>query len=269
MLYAEEGGEGADLLVLLHGLGATGAVWRPALDAVALHWRGRWLALDLPGHGGSDPLEEGYRTGQTAAAVARAIKARPAGGRLVVLGHSLGGVIGLALASGWFAVAPSRVLALGVKCSWPDSDVAALAELAARPARRFADAAGAWARYLKVSGLQGLAETGSPLLARGVAEDAGAWRLSMDPAANDAGIPPLRALIASAACPVHLARGATDVIVSLDQLRALQPSAVDLHPGGHNVMVESPERVWEWFDRAEAGVGMRSGPATGAARRLR
>jgi hypothetical protein len=28
-LYAEEGGTGADLLVLLHGLGATGAVWVP------------------------------------------------------------------------------------------------------------------------------------------------------------------------------------------------------------------------------------------------
>jgi pimeloyl-ACP methyl ester carboxylesterase len=258
MLYAEEGGVGPDLLVLLHGLGATGAVWRPALDAVAAHWSGRWLALDLPGHGGSERLAGGYRTGQTAAAVAQAIRTRAAGGRLVVLGHSLGGVIGLALASGWFAVSPNRVLALGVKCSWPDSDVAAMAELAARPAKQFADAAGAWARYLKVSGLQGLAQAGSPLLSRGVTEDAGAWRLSMDPEANDAGIPPLRALISSAACPVHLARGATDAIVSLDQLRALQSSAVDLGPGGHNVMVESPQRVWAWFDRAEAGAGVRS-----------
>jgi len=57
---------------------------------------------------------------------------------------------------------------------------------------------------------------------------------------------------------VHLARGATDAIVSLDQLRALQSSAVDLGPGGHNVMVESPQRVWAWFDRAEAGAGVRS-----------
>ena len=92
-------------------------MWRPALDAVAAHWGGRWLTLDLPGHGGSGPPEGGYRTGQTAAAVAQAIRARATGGRLVVLGHSLGGVIGLALASGWFAVSPSRVLALGVKCS--------------------------------------------------------------------------------------------------------------------------------------------------------
>lgn len=252
MLYAEEGGAGDDLLVLLHGLGATAAVWRPMLDTVQAHWSGRWLALDLPGHGRSDRLEGGYRTGQTAAAIAQAIRARYLQGRLVVLGHSLGGVIGLALASGWFAVTPGRVLALGVKCSWPDSDAAQMMELAARPSRTFPDAAAAWARYLKVSGLVGLVNAGPPVLSRGVTESDGSWRLSMDPAANDAGVPPLGALITCAACPVHLARGATDAIVSLEELRALHPSAIDLRPGGHNVMVESPQRVWEWLERAEA-----------------
>jgi pimeloyl-ACP methyl ester carboxylesterase len=253
MLYAEEGGEGENLLVLLHGLGATGAVWRPMLDVAAAHWSGRWLALDLPGHGGSDRLPAGYRTGQTAAAVAQSISEHEPRGRLVVLGHSLGGVIALALASGWFAAVPSRVLALGVKCSWPPSDVSLAEDLAKRPSRAFADAAMAWERYAKVCGLAALTGPGSSLLSRGVTAADGSWRLAMDPAANDAGIPPLKSLIASAACPVHLARGSADPIVSLAELRALHPSASDLSPGGHNVMAESPLRVWEWLARAEAG----------------
>ena len=53
-LYAEEGGSGTDLLVLLHGLGATGAVWAPLLEIIGTRWRGRWFAPDLPGHGSSD-----------------------------------------------------------------------------------------------------------------------------------------------------------------------------------------------------------------------
>ena len=38
-------------LILLHGLGATGQVWDPLVEAAA--WSGRILAPDLPGHGSS------------------------------------------------------------------------------------------------------------------------------------------------------------------------------------------------------------------------
>jgi pimeloyl-ACP methyl ester carboxylesterase len=248
MIFAEDGGTGADLLVLLHGLGATGGVWRPMLDAAAAHWSGRWLVLDLPGHGASQRQDGGYRIGQTAATVARAIRPHfDARGRLVVLGHSLGGVIGFALASGLFAVTPSHVLTIGIKCNWRNSELAHMVELASRPAKRFPDAAAAWARYLKVAGLSGLVEVGSPALARGVTEENGAWRLAADPAANDAGLPPLAALAAAAVCPIHMARGANDVLVSLDETRNLDPSARDLDGCGHNAMIEAPQRVWDWF----------------------
>src|SRR6185312_1116261 len=97
-LFVEQGGRGPDLLVLLHGLGATGAVWQPFLASADRHWRGRWLAVDLPGHGGSAP-QESYAIGDIAASIARVVLPHAeAQGQIVVLGHSLGGAIGLALA---------------------------------------------------------------------------------------------------------------------------------------------------------------------------
>ncbi len=50
------------------------------------------------------------------------------------------------------------------------------------------------------------------------------------------------ALMAQSHCPVRLARGERDHMVTLDQLRAYDPQARDL-PGGHNAMVENPGAV--------------------------
>src|SRR5215831_19880579 len=110
-LRVNEGGSGDPLLVLLHGLGATSDVWAGWRPLLAGRWPGRWLAPDLPGHGGSPPLAA-YTFDGFAAAVAGLIEP---GARTVVLGHSLGGVVGLALASGRFSVAVDAVIGLGIK----------------------------------------------------------------------------------------------------------------------------------------------------------
>src|SRR5260221_12263334 len=55
-LRVHEGGSGEPHLVLLHGLGATGDVWDGWWPLLARRWPGRWLAPDLPGHGGSPPV---------------------------------------------------------------------------------------------------------------------------------------------------------------------------------------------------------------------
>ena len=68
-LRVHEGGSGEPLLVLLHGLGATGDVWDEWRPLLARRWPGRWLAPDLPGHGGSPPLAA-YTFDGFAAAVA-------------------------------------------------------------------------------------------------------------------------------------------------------------------------------------------------------
>ena len=65
----DAGGEGEPLLVLLHGLGATRQVFRPMLEQAC--WKGRWLAIDLPGHGGSPPSCDYSPEAQAACALAR------------------------------------------------------------------------------------------------------------------------------------------------------------------------------------------------------
>ena len=99
-LRVHQGGSGEPVLLQLHGLGATGDVWQGWRPLLARRWPGRWLAPDLPGHGGSPPLSS-YTFQSLAAAVAGIAGA---GARTVVLGHSLGGVVGLALAGGGFDV---------------------------------------------------------------------------------------------------------------------------------------------------------------------
>ena len=245
-MYTEHGGEGRDLLLMLHGMGATGAVWSPLCAGAGARWAGRWIALDLPGHGQSD-TQDAYAIGQTTATVARATLPHvDAAGRLVVLGHSLGGVIGLALATGWFGVTPHRVFGAGIKAAWNDDDLRRMESLASQPARSFSTEEEAWERYLKISGLAGIADAASPVVARGIRRGAEGWRLAMDPRANTVGKPPLSELVALARCPVHLGRGRDDALVTMEQTRALDPDASDLGPHGHNVMVEAPARVWDW-----------------------
>ncbi|PIF78280.1 pimeloyl-ACP methyl ester carboxylesterase [Variovorax sp. 54] len=246
-MYTEQGGEGPDLLVLLHGMGATGAVWSPLCAQASAQWRGRWLALDLPGHGASD-RQPSYAIGQHAATVARAVlpHLQPEG-RLVVLGHSLGGVIGLALATGWFGVVPHAVFAAGIKVAWSDEEVRRMETLATQPAKKFATEEEARDRYLKVSGLAGIVDVTAPVVARGVAQDAEGWRLAMDPRANAVGKPPLSELVGLARCPIRLGQGRHDALVTLEQTRSLDPEARDLGPHGHNVMVEAPAAVWDWI----------------------
>jgi pimeloyl-ACP methyl ester carboxylesterase len=89
-----EGGEG-DPVALLHGLGGSAANW--ALVAEGLVPAHRVLALDLPGHGGSDPLPRGAGVGDYADAAAAALAARVQA-PVLVLGHSFGGQVALRLA---------------------------------------------------------------------------------------------------------------------------------------------------------------------------
>jgi pimeloyl-ACP methyl ester carboxylesterase len=251
-VFAEEGGDGADLLVLLHGLGATGAAWTPFLQLISTHWRGRWFVPDLPGHGHSARAAH-YSVEDGAAAICDGLQGRlHPGGRLVILGHSFGGGIGLVCASGRFGAQPDIVFGVGIKLLWTDQDISRMQTLAAQPAKIFATEDEAWARYLKVSGLAGLVSGGSKVAARGIVPNDSGWRLAMDPAANNAGKPEFNALASAARCPVHLARGGQDPLATLEQTRALDPTATDLGAYGHNVMVEAPELLWAWLEAHRA-----------------
>jgi pimeloyl-ACP methyl ester carboxylesterase len=235
-LRVQHGGRGEPVLLLLHGLGATGDVWdawRPLLDQ---RWPGRWLAPDLPGHGGSRPLP-GYTFETLAAALASIVGP---GTRTVVLGHSLGGVVGLALASGEHAVPVQAVIGLGIKVAWTEEDLGRARAAAQRPPAWFPSRDEAAARYLRISGLAGLLTATEPAVQPGLQERHGRWRLAMDPGAFAVGAPDMTQLLARCQAPVTLARGEHDAMNTDEQLTELGVPTVTLPGLGHNAHVESP-----------------------------
>jgi pimeloyl-ACP methyl ester carboxylesterase len=88
-------GEGPPL-VLLHGLGGSSVNW--ALLAPRLAERHRVVLVDLPGHGRSAPLPAAPGIGPYADRVALLLE-RLGLGAVVVVGHSLGGLVALRLAA--------------------------------------------------------------------------------------------------------------------------------------------------------------------------
>jgi pimeloyl-ACP methyl ester carboxylesterase len=238
-LRVQEGGSGEPVLLLLHGLGATGDVWNGWRPLLARHWPGRWLAPDLPGHGGSQPLP-GYSFGDLAAAVAGTLD--PAA-RAVVLGHSLGGVVALELASDQFPVQVEAVIGLGIKVAWADEELARAQAFARRPPAWFPTRDEAAARYLRISGLAGLVAPGDPAVAAGLREQDGKWRLAMDPAAFGVGAPDMANQLARSQAPVTLARGQHDPMNTDEQLAHLGAPTVTLPGLGHNAHIENPQQA--------------------------
>jgi pimeloyl-ACP methyl ester carboxylesterase len=268
-VYLARHGAGDPVLLLLHGLGATGEVWSGLVASLADRWPGEVLVPDLPGHGRSAPLPR-YSFGALAAALADAL---PAGRPVAVLGHSLGGVLGLTLASGWFGVDVTAVCGLGIKVRWSPEELAKAAELAARPAKVFGTREEAMERALRVAGLAGLVPSldsgvvpvvGSDVMSAVAATAASAaglvaepaaglmpegWRLSLDQATFGVGAPDLAGLLAACRAPVVLAAGERDPMSPRSPLRELRPDAVELAGLGHNAHVEDPSALWPLVDR--------------------
>jgi len=246
MLSYESGGSGSHTVLLLHGLGATGAVWQRVSQALGERGGVRWLAVDLSGHGGS-PWQPFYSVGQMTVELAPLVR-QCGGGELTVLGHSLGAFVGLALASGWFGVEVRAVLGIGPKIAWPAADVQAARELAARPVRWYATREEATARYRRVSGLSEDIAPGEECLARGTVQGEQGWRLSQDPRSFAVAGAPFGSLARSAG-RVLLARGERDHMVSLEELRMHASQAVEIQGVGHNAHVEDPRAVVALLER--------------------
>lgn len=243
MLWSRtDGKDEGPLLVLLHGLGGTGEVWRGLEALLPQAWSGGWLRLDLAGHGRS-PWVADY----TFAAHARAVAALLRDDReVVLLGHSMGGMVALALAAR--LARPCRVVAFSVKTSWPEEHVAGMQAQAVRTPKVFATREEAIALHLRVSGLQELLAPTDPVLLAGVAEVEDGWRLAQDPRSHDFGTPDVEALLAACGCPVTLARGAEDRMVPVADASVV-PDHVTLDGLGHNPHVERPEALLPLLNR--------------------
>jgi pimeloyl-ACP methyl ester carboxylesterase len=238
-IWHENGGQGRRTILLLHGLGATAAVWNGMQHALEQRGVGRWIAADLSGHGESQ-WQPHYSVGQIAAELATLVTGSP---ELFIVGHSLGAYVGLALASGWFGVRVDGVLGVGPKINWPEADLQMTRELASRPIRFQATEDDAWARYRRASGLTPEIAAEAVWLSRGVVKVNEGWRLSQDPRTFAVAGAPFSTLASSATARVTLARGEHDPMVSTEELRAHSIYVEEVKGAGHNVHVEKPESI--------------------------
>ncbi len=245
MIWTRSGGAAdGPLLVLLHGLGGTAEVWRGVEALLPGAWAGGWLNVDLPGHGRSAPAAS-YSFDAQARLVAEAL---PADRDLVLLGHSMGGMVALALAG--FQPCVRRVVGFSIKTWWPEDQVAGMRAQSTRPARVFATREEAVERYLMASGLGGLGglvDPAAPEHAAGVTRTDDGWRIAQDMRTFDFGVPDMPALVAAARCPVTLGRGSEDLMVRAANYAHLGADhEVDLVVWdglGHNPHIEDPAAV--------------------------
>lgn len=228
------------LILALHGLGGTGAVWQ-RFSAVAAGVGVRVVAPDLAGHGRTAPRLARY----SPAALADELVTRLAGpvfdAPVVIVGHSLGGAVGLEVAGRHRDLPVRAVAAVGVKTVWTDDELAGMARLAAKGPAWFDDERSALDRHRRVTGLEGLVD--DEQARAGVDAVDGRWRLALDPAVYGVGGVDMAALVAAAPCPVLLVRGELDAMVAEPDLSAHGPVHT-IAGAGHNVHAEDPDALW-------------------------
>lgn len=242
-LWVEEGGSGTPTLLLCHGMSCTGEVWNGLEDILRERWPGSWIVPDLRGHGRSD---HGWLYGIATHAGDMAALLRDAG-PVIVCGHSMGGLVGMTLATGWFGIDVTDVIAIGVKLGFTEEELAGAAKFAASATRWFDTREEATDRFLKVSGLIGLVEPDSTTADSGVVEDDGRFRLAADNrtglVASSARAPEVHQ-IARQHANIVMACGEGDRMAPTTETRGLHPEAIELTGLGHNAHVEDPEAVW-------------------------
>jgi pimeloyl-ACP methyl ester carboxylesterase len=249
------GGEGPSL-VLVHGLG--GAAWNWVELTPELVQRYRVLALDLPGHGSSSPLpaaESLTPFADVVAAVAEREALLPAG----VVGHSLGGVVGLRLV----LRRPDAVRALllaasaGISSGTRAREVAVTTLVLTRPARFAAPLRGLIARHASLRYLAfGFFEVSDPA----VLSPAAVEGFLAGPALHTDVLSAGRALVAddprldlsAVRCPCLVLTGARDRMVPVDDAieyaRRLRAPLRLVPDCGHLVIGERPDACVEAID---------------------
>ena len=228
----------------MHGLGCNAAVWDGLLPQIRERWPGRWLAPDFRGHGRSMHRTP-YGVGMHASDVASLLQQRE---EITVIGHSLGGVVAMALATGMFGVRVRQAIVFAVKVDWSDEERARADAIAAAPARLFDSRADAIERGLRVAGLHGLVAPDSRAADVSVATHDGGYRLAMDPLANANSGYDVVALAKAAQAPLHLLTGEHDPMGRADGMRKLGGPVTVLHGLGHSPHVEAPGTFWQAID---------------------
>lgn len=249
-VHVERGGANGPTVLLLHGAGATAAVWASVLGELGK--RGiplNWITVDLPGHGRSGWLPDYHHRHYAAAvgaAVAAELSARGSALRIdLVVGHSLGGLVALTLADGTHGVEVGAVTAMAVKVNWTPEQLSRRAAQAAKPQATFAEAPAARQRFARVSGMS--EDTAAELLETGIRHTDEGYqlaadpRLAADPPATPSELAEVTGLVTS---PVRLVCGDADPGIEPDEMAFVLGHPVEVVRGsGHNPHLEHPARV--------------------------
>ena len=246
------GGDGPSL-ALVHGLGGAASNWVELVPALARSYR--VLALDLPGHGGSSPLPTAPSL-TPFADVVRAVAEREALLPAAVVGHSLGGLVGLRLALRHPDAVRGLVLAAsaGISSGTRAREVAVTTLVLARPARLVAPfrrlvARLEWLRYP----VFGFFEVSDPAaLSAGAVEG-----FLAGPALHTDVLSAGRALVAddprvdlgAVRCPCLVLAGARDRMVpvadAIEYARRLRAPLRIVPDCGHLVIAERPDACFD------------------------
>lgn len=143
--------------LLLHGVGLDSSAWSPLVEAADSRTSG-WALLDLPGFGGSDPLEHGISLDDASEAVLDAIDALGAT-TVHLVGHSMGGFLALHLA----AAHPERVRSLTIVCG----AYSTIVDVVNAPMRTLARVPRTAVAYLALTGIARLKSLGDAVLTAG------------------------------------------------------------------------------------------------------
>lgn len=240
MSYLEWGSAGRPLVVLLHALGCHNGWWSevgPALGE-AFHV----IAPDLRGHGTAGPAES-YAWDAYAGDIEALIEHPP----VAIVGHSMGGYVGLTIAARGRAPLDALVI-LDMKTGAPPEELAQMRAAAGRPNRSFPTLDEAVARYR----LSPPEEIPLERLARVAANSYspnqdGGWSLRFDRRAM--AIEPLDApaLAAQVRCPSLWVRGEHSQVMDRPGARALADLAKgefqELSGLHHHLPLAAPEQV--------------------------
>jgi pimeloyl-ACP methyl ester carboxylesterase len=248
VLAIRDDGDG-EPLVLIHGAGTSGAIWKRAIPSLATGRR--VLAPDVPGYGGSPPAGTGFVLEDVTDRLADGLHRAGVPAPYDVVGHSLGGGIAILLAARHpervrrlVLVAPAGIAAL------PRSVAAVLGAVAApyALARRRMASPLADSPLVRRLALAGVARDGArvpPEHARAaLASSEGATRLG--PGLASVAAADLRPALAGLRGPLGLVWGKHDPVVPpsrIDLIRQLHPDVVvGLVPDtAHAPMLERPD----------------------------
>ncbi|MEE3000747.1 MAG: alpha/beta hydrolase [Pseudomonadota bacterium] len=246
-IHSTKGGEGETTFLLLHGLGATGDVWHGVASLIDEKNLGQWIIPDLRGHGRSE-WGNSYGLGEHANDMLKLIYKKK---RVIIVGHSMGGLIGLALATGWFGMQITGVIAIGTIINWNEENTQKSAELAQKPVRWFKKRAEAIERFLKIAGLDGLISPRSKRAMSGIVEEKHRFRLAADNAVGTIGGPWMKIFLDTADCPMLLATGENDPIVPSRDYLNENPNSVIIPNVAHNAHVENPSSILSLIKKLE------------------